>query len=84
MDEKYIEFKKFISFLKEHNAYCKYKYNYNRQISYKGAFSNPIDFFGKRRAMHFINAAFVWVSTREGPNYWFKLSQEWQRFIRNG
>lgn len=45
---------------------------------------NPIDFFGKGRAMNFINTAFVWDSTKEGPNYWFKLSQEWQRFIRNG
>lgn len=63
----------FIKFLKDNNAYEQYLFNFNK-IYPKN------QYLSKLTPENFIDRAFTWCYTNEGWQYWFNLSDEWQRY----
>lgn len=69
---------KFIEFLKAHNAYARYLYNLERH-------SGGLTLEWIIENIHYdrwIQSAFVWNSTPQKLNFWYKLNEEWLKAIR--
>lgn len=74
------EYKNFINFLKEHNAFSKFIKNFNLQIKWRKIYNHPIDVLTYFRIVgeeYFLYYAFLWRSTKEGDSFWRNLASEW-------
>lgn len=67
--------KEFVRFLKENNAYMKYR------INLKNYCMNNSDFFHlpKTSGNKLLGYAFFWDETKEGYTFWKELNNKWQR-----
>lgn len=62
-----------ITFLKEKNAYCKFKNNLLKQKGY-GVYNT---YLKKNFDVFVISNAFFWLKTKEGHGYWEKIHDEY-------
>ena len=79
--------KKFFRFLKEEGVYSEWVYNIRKQhpicdkkfweCTLKSMFSE------KYKCAGGISSAFCWAGTRQGYNFWLKLSIKWIDKLRN-
>lgn len=93
---KEIIIKEFITFLKENNAYQKYKMNiscslfggYNIMGYVLGFKSKVLGVFKEQpyrpfAVGNYINYAFTWSETKEGHKFWSNLDQKWRKVVVN-
>lgn len=68
--------RKFVRFLKEHNAYAQYVNNIQ---SLSVSHPNNVDFENEHLACFFLAHSFIWVTTIEGEDFWLKLNYLWMK-----
>lgn len=68
--------KKFIEFLKKNNAHETYVQN---AINDHHALADQI--IQRHEPKNWLKAAFDWVSTPQGQDYWDKLNKQWEKFV---
>ena len=79
--------KEFIRFLKERGVYAAYRRNFSLEYLkiwhndlYKKIVTNGENFFDVVNWKRYINHAFHWAATKEGHEFWQKLSREWSNW----
>ena len=75
--------RRFFAFLKEHDAYDKWVYNFMKQHP-----MNDIEWWDysyqsiyKRNCFFAISRSFCWSDTKEGYEFWSKLEYKWNKLI---
>lgn len=69
----------FVNFLKEENAYGKFKNNLLKQKGYEIYYTYLKNYFSE----YSIFSAFTWVDTKEGYSYWLKLNEKFvKKYIK--
>lgn len=69
MKEKFIGKHLFLRYLKENGLYHRYKHNLLKQ-------KKNVDCTHYFNSMSYINCAFAWDETKEGYEYWYKISKK--------
>lgn len=69
MEEKFINKHLFLRFLKENGLYHRYKHNLLEQ-------RKNVDYTHYFNSMNNINCAFTWGCTKEGYEFWYKISKK--------
>ena len=74
--------KRFFAFLKENNAYDKWRYYVQKQHSINGIWwwNDFYQTLYEDRCLRAINNAFNWTDTKEGYDFWFKIQKEWRNY----
>lgn len=79
--------KKFIDFLKAHNAYDAFVRNYEERLKNVGIFGEVEEveeYLEMFEPQTYIRGTFVMDETSEGRSYWSKLEDEWLKELEIG
>ena len=78
--------KKFLRFLKEEGVYGEWVYNIRKQHPTTDFFFWKVKlkeiFSEEEKCADCINYSFIWRRTKQGYNFWLKLSNKWTKLIR--
>jgi len=74
----------FINFLKNNDVYDRFIYNCKNDNGFKNKhWSSLNELCNELNAEEYFTYAFNWSNTKEGGNFWYKLSIKWEKYLRN-
>ena len=73
----------FIKFLKDNKVYEQFMHNFDKREDYRNFTCSKNQFLSKMEPVCFINGAFTYDRTKEGYDFWLRMSLNWQQYCSN-